>query len=118
MNSEPESHPSWNSQLRELVTEWSKPDHKYNAYIAQYKLSNLIAELQLVCPEEIHFGDLKKGDSFLRRFTNYCKNLVESWSGESWDWWPLSPPSRCLGKSEERMWWKCVSVSCACYPLG
>ncbi|KAM0482773.1 hypothetical protein ACHAP7_004274, partial [Fusarium lateritium] len=49
-------HPSLWSRLRDLLTSWSDPSHEHHAYVAQYKLHNLAAELRYVEPRAIHIS--------------------------------------------------------------
>jgi hypothetical protein len=102
-------YPSLRSRLRDLVTVWSRPDHKYYGHVTRYKLSNLVAELQYIHPREIRFDRGKGAGHNLRRVTSYCQNVVECWTGESWDWWPLPQCSRPLEEWETRVRWQCVS---------
>jgi hypothetical protein len=101
--------PSLRSRLRDLVAVWSRPDHKYHVYVTRYKLSNLVAELQYIRPDEIRFDHGEWDDHRARRVTSYYQNVVEYWTGEHWDWWPLAPSSRPLEQLETRIRWKCVS---------
>lgn len=101
-------HPSLQTRLRNLVTAWSKSDHKYHAFVTRYKLFNLVAELRYVQPSNLRF-DRGAETGYLHRVTGWCQDVVERSTQESWDWWPLPPCLRPLEDSETRVWWKCVS---------
>lgn len=103
------THPTLQSKLRDLVAVWSKPDNGYNAYLTRYRLSDLVAELQYILPQEIRFDHGKEDDHHTRGLISYCQNIVECWTGEQWDWWPFIPFSRPLGQWETRVRWECVS---------
>jgi len=102
-------HPSLPSRLRDLITEWSRLDHKYHGHVTRYKLFNLWAELQYIHPHEIRFGYDEGVHHNLRKILGHCQDAVERWTGERWDWWPLPPCSRPLKMGEEIVQWKCVS---------
>ena len=39
------------------------------------------------------------------------KLLIEDFTNDNWNWWPLQPPLRPLKEGETRLKWKCVSSS-------
>ncbi|KAL7790905.1 hypothetical protein V8C37DRAFT_383580 [Trichoderma ceciliae] len=95
--------PSLRSRLRELVTRWSRPDHKYHAFVARYKLANLVTELQYIHPRKIRFDYDNDGSAL-----SYCQGIIERWTLEHWDWWPLAPYRRSVKRSERRIRWQCI----------
>ncbi|KAJ5301623.1 hypothetical protein N7508_006486 [Penicillium antarcticum] len=99
--------PSLNSHFRDLVTRWSNPEHKNHGDAARYKLRNLVTDLQHVSPLEIRFERDEINSRFLM-VVSYYQHLIERWTGESWDWWPLPRYPRPLAESETRLRWKCV----------
>ncbi|KAI1374084.1 hypothetical protein F4677DRAFT_447730 [Hypoxylon crocopeplum] len=101
------AYPSLQSKLRHLMVVWSKPDHRYHAYITRYNLSDLIAELRYINPHDIRI-DSGEETSRLRRVINRYQNLVETWTWERWDWWPLFQCSRPLEEEETRVRWDCT----------
>ncbi|KAI1088735.1 hypothetical protein F5B19DRAFT_470013 [Rostrohypoxylon terebratum] len=107
-------HPNLGSKLRNLVDRWSQPSHKHHAYVACYRLSNLVTELQDVDLRKIQFHEEEGGGggeeeeaSYLRRFISYYQEVIERRSGERWDWWPLPPYLKVLKKGEVRLRWEC-----------
>lgn len=101
--------PSLNSRFRDLVSRWSNPEHKNHADAARYKLRNLATELQHVSPRGIQFERDENSSRFFR-FMSHCQYLIERWTGEPWDWWPLPHCLRPLAESETRLRWECVSL--------
>ncbi|KAJ6040877.1 uncharacterized protein N7446_003806 [Penicillium canescens] len=101
--------PSLYSRLRDLVTRWSTPEHKNHGDSARYKLRNLVTELQHVSPHEIHFEHDQNIFRIVRFISRY-QHIVERWTGEPWDWWPLPRCLRPLGESETRLRWKCALI--------
>jgi hypothetical protein len=69
-------------------------------------LEVLISELQHVVPDQI-VTDVNG----TMTAANYLKGIVEDFTGETWDWWPLKPRMRALTKGEVRLWWDCVRNS-------
>lgn len=100
--------PSLNSRFRDLVSRWSNPEHKNHADAARYKLRNLATELQHVSPLGIQFERDEISSRFFK-FMSHCQHLIERWTGEPWDWWPLPRCPRPLAESETRLRWECVS---------
>ncbi|KAI0842910.1 hypothetical protein F5Y06DRAFT_76436 [Hypoxylon sp. FL0890] len=100
-------YPSLGSRLRDLVSSWSRPSHKYHDYIIRYKLSNLVAELQYINPDTIRF-DYNEETDYLAKAVGYSQTLVELWTNERWDWWPLAQCSRPLKEGETRLRWECT----------
>ncbi|KAI2464066.1 hypothetical protein F4781DRAFT_414220 [Annulohypoxylon bovei var. microspora] len=97
-------YPNLGSKLRSLLKSWSKHDHKYHLDIDRYNLSNLAAELQYIRPHRIRV-DCKKKTGQLTRMAGYCQNMVEHWTGERWDWWPLPRcPRPFVIKANNRAW--------------
>ena len=103
-------HPSLGSKLRDLVTAWSSPEHKYHAHVTHYKLANLIAELQYIHPSKIQIGLCQRPQYDLQKLLSQCQSIVEHWTGEHWDWWPLPECARLLEDDETRVQWECVSA--------
>jgi hypothetical protein len=105
-------YPTMQSRLRDLVAMWSRPDHRYHAYVTRYKLSNTVAELQNIHPSKIRFERSQKAAHHLWKIMSSCQNGIECWTGEHWDWWPLPACSRPLDEEETRVRWECVSHPC------
>ncbi|KAJ5705346.1 hypothetical protein N7536_001035 [Penicillium majusculum] len=101
--------PSLHSRARDLVTRWSAPGHKNYGDVARYNLRNLISELQHVNPHEIQFERDRNTCRFFS-FVGHYQYMIERWTGEPWDWWPLPHCPRALAESEARLQWKCVSI--------
>ncbi|KAJ5731810.1 uncharacterized protein N7483_006318 [Penicillium malachiteum] len=101
--------PSLKSRVRDLVTRWSVPGHKIYGDIARYNLRNLVSELQHVNPHKIQFENGRNTCQFFS-FVGHYQHMVERWTGEPWDWWPLPRRPRALAESEARLRWKCVSI--------
>ncbi|KAJ5593221.1 hypothetical protein N7537_010125 [Penicillium hordei] len=101
--------PSLNCRFRDLVTRWSNPGHKNHGDAARYKLRNLVTDLQDVSPFEIRFERDEISSRFVM-FISHYQHLIERWTGEPWDWWPLPRFPRPLAESETRLRWKCVSI--------
>ncbi|CDM38395.1 Nucleoside phosphorylase domain [Penicillium roqueforti FM164] len=99
--------PSLSSQFRNLVIKWSKPENKNHGDVARYKLRNLVTDLQHVNPSEIRFEHDESSSRFSMFISQY-QHLIERWTGESWDWWPLPRYPRPLAESETRLRWKCI----------
>ncbi|CAI7654833.1 unnamed protein product [Penicillium crustosum] len=99
--------PSLNCRFRDLVTRWSNPGHKNYGDVARYKLRNLVTDLQDVSPFEIRFERDEISSQFVM-FISHYQHLIERWTGEPWDWWPLPRFARPLAESEARLRWKCV----------
>ncbi|KAJ5324219.1 hypothetical protein N7476_002819 [Penicillium atrosanguineum] len=99
--------PSLKSRFRDLVTRWSDPEHKNYGDAARYKLRNLVTDLQHVSPFDIRFERDEIGSRFVT-FIGHYQHLIERWTGEPWDWWPLPRCPRPLAESETRLRWKCV----------
>ncbi|KAM0443251.1 hypothetical protein ACHAQK_003614 [Fusarium lateritium] len=104
-------HPSLWSRLRDLLTSWSDPSHEHHAYVTQYKLHNLAAELRYVEPRAIHISRNERSHLFSYQGVGILQNVVERWSGERWDWWPLPSCPRRLQGCEALVQWKCVGLS-------
>lgn len=102
-------YPSLQSKLRDLVVAWSRPDHEHHEHVSRYRLSNLIAELQYIRPQSIVFGKEDGTNSNCHNITALWQGMVERWTGERWDWWPLLPYLRPSEELEMRVRWKCVS---------
>ena len=102
-------YPTMQSRLRDLVAMWSRPDHRYHAYVTRYKLPNTVAELQNIHPSKIRFERSEKAGRHLWTIMSSCQNRIECWTGERWDWWPLPACSRPLDEEETRVRWECVS---------
>lgn len=103
-------HPSLWSRLRDLLTSWSDPGHEHHAYVTQYKLRNLAAELRQVEPQAIRISRAEQYHLFSYQGIGMLQNLVERWSGERWDWWPLPSCPRRLQGYEALVQWKCVGL--------
>ncbi|KIL86406.1 nucleoside phosphorylase domain [Fusarium avenaceum] len=103
-------HPSLWSRLRDLLTSWSDPGHEHHAYMTQYKLRNLAAELRHVEPRAIHISRSEQYNLFSYQGIGMWQNVVERWSGERWDWWPLPSCPRRLQGYEALVQWKCVGL--------
>ncbi|KAJ5737258.1 uncharacterized protein N7483_002383 [Penicillium malachiteum] len=101
--------PSLNSRFRDLVIRWSNPEHKNHADAVRYKLRNLATELQHVSPFGIQFERDEISSPFFR-FMSHCQHLIERWTGEHWDWWPLPRCLRPLAESETRLRWECIQT--------
>lgn len=104
-------HPTLNSRFRDIVTRWSNPEHKNHGDIDRYKLRNLVAELQHVNPFQIQL-EHDENSSRLVRFISSSQHIIERWTGEPWEWWPLPRCRRPLSESETRLRWRCVSIQC------
>ncbi len=102
-------YPTLRSPLQDLVAMWSRPDHRYHAYVTRYKLSNTVAELQYIHTSKIRLERSENTDHYLWMIISYCQNGIECWTGEHWDWWPLPACSRPLDEGETRIRWECVS---------
>jgi hypothetical protein len=105
-------YPTMQSRLRDLVAKWSRPDHKYHAYVTHYKLYNTVAELQNIHPSKIRFDQSDEPGRHLWKIMSSCQNGIECWTGERWDWWPLPMCSRPLDEEETRVRWECVRSPC------
>jgi hypothetical protein len=103
-------HPSLWSRLRDLLSSWSEPGHEHHAYVTQYKLRNLAAELRHVEPRAIQISRTEQYHLFSYQGIGMLQNVVERWSGERWDWWPLPSCPRRLEACEALVQWKCVSL--------
>lgn len=68
------------------------------------KIEAIISELQHISPDQISIR-LQENFSVL----NHIKGRWERFTGEAWDWWPLSPYMGPLAAGETRLHWKCVS---------
>lgn len=108
--------PTLNSRFRDMVTRWSNPEHKNHGDIDRYKLRNLVTELQYVNPFKIKFEYDGNSPRLLRFISNF-QHMVERWTGEPWDWWPLARCQRPLSESETRLRWNCVSIQSTCNSL-
>ncbi|EED17827.1 hypothetical protein TSTA_116170 [Talaromyces stipitatus ATCC 10500] len=80
--------PTLHSRLRDLVTRWSNPADKNHGEIARYNLWDLLTELRHVYHYRNKFKYDNNMSGFLR-FTGHYQHIVERWTGERWDWWPL-----------------------------
>jgi hypothetical protein len=100
-------HPSFRSQALALTARLSmlekNGDMKFAAKMNE-KLRSIISELQYAQPDKINI-QVDRASSRLNRF----QAAVETLSGETWDWWPLSPAEHALKPSEVRISWRCVS---------
>ncbi|KAI0120322.1 hypothetical protein F4776DRAFT_633767 [Hypoxylon sp. NC0597] len=101
-------YPNLRSKLCTLMARWSDSDHKYHGHVVRYNLPNLVAELQHINPDAIEFNDYGKETGFLTKNINRFQNLVELWTRERWDWWPLPQYSRPLKEGETRLRWECT----------
>lgn len=101
--------PTLNSQFRDILARWSKPEHKNHGDIDWYKLRNLVTELQHISPFNIKF-EHDENSPWLVRSVNSFQHIIERWTGERWEWWPLPRCRRPLSESETRLSWKCVSI--------
>ncbi|PKK53319.1 hypothetical protein CI102_3362 [Trichoderma harzianum] len=101
--------PSLRSKLGDLLTRWSRHDHRHHSFVARYKLSDLVAELQYIHPQEIRLDEDNKNTHW-QAFLGYYQNLIEQWTQGPWDWWPLPHYPRLLGNGESRLRWQCVSL--------
>ncbi|KAJ5429553.1 hypothetical protein N7491_006569 [Penicillium cf. griseofulvum] len=99
--------PSLHSRARDLVTRWSALGHKNYGDVARYKLRNIVSELQHVSPHEIQFERDQNTCRFFS-FVSHYQHMIERWTGEPWDWWPLPHRPRALAESETRLRWKCA----------
>ncbi|KAJ5461054.1 uncharacterized protein N7458_002606 [Penicillium daleae] len=99
--------PSLSSRFRDIVTRWSNPEHKNHGDIDRYKLRNLVTELQNASPFKIQFERNENSPRFVR-FVSSFQHVIERWTGESWEWWPLPRCQRPLSESESRLRWKCI----------
>src|SRR4030095_14986376 len=78
-------HPPFRAKLRELLDRPSLTTGlESNKVMADIR--GLIAELQEVRPESIGVSCRNK-----ESFTDYLKGIVEDFTSEEWEWWPLKP---------------------------
>lgn len=94
-------HPSLRSILMGWISKQRRDKHLRNKQLQDLEV--LVSELQHVAPDQI-LTDVNDTTSVV----NYLKGIVEDLTGETWDWWPLKPRMRALGKGEVRLRWECV----------
>ncbi|KAL6805488.1 hypothetical protein J3E68DRAFT_433481 [Trichoderma sp. SZMC 28012] len=101
--------PSLLSKLGELLTRWSRHDHRHHSFVARYKLSDLVAGMRCVRPQDIRLDEGNKSSRW-QAFLGYYQNLMEQRTKVSWDWWPLPYCPRPLENGESLLRWQCVSL--------
>ena len=96
-------HPPFQTKLQELLDRPSLTTGlESNKVMADIR--GLIAELQEVRPESIGVSCRSK-----ESFTDYLKGIVEDFTSEEWEWWPLKPRRRPILAGQARLQWRCVS---------
>lgn len=93
--------------LRSILCKWIVKKRRTGG-LTRNQLRDLevvISELQHVPPEKISMS-LDEDSSVI----NCIKGKWETFTAETWDWWPLRPYMRPLGKGEIRLHWECVSI--------
>jgi hypothetical protein len=93
--------------LRTILLNWiSKKRRTGKLSKVQLRYLEVVtSELQHISPDRISL-------SFEEDFSivNRIKGMWETFTAETWDWWPLRPYMRPLTKGEARLHWKCVSI--------
>ena len=70
-------------------------------------LMNLVASIAFIPREHITQACIL---SIPNRYIDKLQLLLEAYTKENWDWWPLKPPSRPSSKHVQRVQWQCVSA--------
>ena len=105
--------PSVQSRIKDLVTAWSNPLHKYHALYLRYNLGCVRAELQGLMPTTLRVELHNK-----HTISNIFKGIVEDLTQERW---PFKPRERLLLHGESRILWLCVRSPPSirrCHTLG
>ncbi|GJC87580.1 hypothetical protein ColLi_10418 [Colletotrichum liriopes] len=102
-------HPSMTTTVRDVLRTWLEPENKMSKLVRQYELSSLVTELQYIPTTQIQLESKRGvGPGHLTSMADYLKCNAETWTGGSWDWWPLKPAKRRLRDKEDRVSWTCV----------
>ena len=99
------AHQTLRTRMRRIVRKLSEPGCE-NPLLetSRARLNSLIRELDFISPNQIWISDQN-----INSFSNTFKEIIENRTGETWDWWPLSPRVRALSPGQARLHWHCVS---------
>jgi hypothetical protein len=75
-------------------------------------LMNLVASIAFIPREHITQACIL--GSIPNRYIGKLQLLLEAYTRENWDWWPLKPPSRPSSNCVQRVQWQCVSIFFLC----
>ncbi|KAJ5099824.1 hypothetical protein N7532_006825 [Penicillium argentinense] len=94
--------------LRSELGKWIAKKRRAVAFTAKQlrDIETVVSELQHIAPDQIFLN--KEEDTSI---INKIKGKWETFTAETWDWWPLRPYMRPLANGESRLYWRCVSFS-------
>lgn len=95
--------------LKSLLLEWlsKRQNRRTPAFSAPMavKLEQLVYQLQY--SQATHITISHDGE---KSIINSFKGVMEDWSKETWNWWPLKPRVKRLLPGQARIYWQCVSI--------
>lgn len=92
------SFPSFKSIVKSLLSRWRRKQ-------LELPVEQLLSELIYSEPDLITVTEERPS------WSDVIKGLIETYTHEQWNWWPLRPPHTPLEPDQVRVTWRCVSSS-------
>lgn len=95
------AYPSMQTRMERLQLRWKRQRRYPNA-----ETRKIITELESSEHQSITMTTKQPG------WSDRLQGVIEAYSGERWDWWPLAPRCQPLEPGQVGLTWKCVSYFC------